>query len=142
MVHGDKNETIFSLTPDSPLKKPNHTVHLVYDSILYIYFRLSSPIISIQIFMKTKQKSSKEKNRAESRALNHGAFLSQYLNGFCFLFINERHGFLEINRMVFFFSFSSCLSHDLFSHFFVLLLKNKKNHVFTLKKLNMKTKRY
>merc|ERR1711970_489438 len=68
---------------------------------LYIYFRLSSPIISIQIFMKTKQKSSKEKNRAESRALNHGAFLSQYLNGFCFLFINERHGFLEINRMVF-----------------------------------------
>merc|ERR1711970_150113 len=72
---------------------------------LYIYFRLSSPIISIQIFMKTKQKSSKEKNRAESRALNHGAFLSQYLNGFCFLFINERHGFLEINRMVFSFLF-------------------------------------
>ena len=55
--------------------------------------------------MKTKQKSSKEKNRAESRALNHGAFLSQYLNGFCFLFINERHGFLEINRMVFSFLF-------------------------------------
>jgi len=41
-----------------------------------------------------------------------------------------------------FFLFSSCLSHDLFSHFFVLLLKHKKNHVFTLKKLNMKTKRY
>lgn len=55
--------------------------------------------------MKTKQKSSKEKNRAESRALNHGAFLSQYLNGFCFLFINERHGFLKINRMVFSFFF-------------------------------------
>jgi len=100
MVHGDKIETIFSPTPDSPLKKPNHTVHLVYDSILYIYFRLSSFIISIQIFMKTK-KNHHTKNRTESWALNYGALLSQYLNGFSFLFINKRHGFLKINRMVF-----------------------------------------
>jgi len=48
-----------------------------------------------------KKKNHQTKNRAESRALNHGAFLSQYLNGFCFLFINKRHGFLKINRMVF-----------------------------------------
>lgn len=90
--------------------------------------------------MKTKQKSSKEKNRAESRALNHGAFLSQYLNGFCFLFINERHGFLKINRMVFSFFFMF-VAWPIFS-FFCSFTETQKNHVFTLKKLNMKTKRY